>query len=98
MDISSINYRMFDLVRILNPNNISYIHSDQPGRIPANGVWQVSAVLGSDLLLVKDNVTVRIPANDVLKLYEYDITNFTHSLGKLSVYGEERKENSSNES
>lgn len=95
MDISSINFKQFDLVRVVNPNNISYIFTDLDGRVPANGYWQVSAILGDDILIVKDNTTVRIPANDVLKVYDYDVTNFTKHFGKLTSYGQAKRQEGS---
>lgn len=93
MNIENIIYKRFDLVQIVCADNISYINSPIIGRTPANGIWQVSAVLGSNLLIIKDNITVRIPAHDVLKVYDYSIKNFTANFGRLVRHGEdERKE------
>ena len=70
-----------------------YLHAPPGEEVLPDGLWQVSAMISNDLLLVKNNITIRIPATDVLKVFDYDIDTITAHFGRLSEYGQEiRKE------
>lgn len=87
-------YSQFDLVRLLTTKNVKYLSAPSGCNVSPKGVWQVSAAIGTDLLLVKDNAIIRIPVGDVLKVCNYDLGKITANLGRLSEHVErERKEN-----
>ena len=98
MDTERINYNRFDQVKIITTRNVAYLHAPPGEEVSPDGLWQVSAAINNDLLLVKNNITIRIPATDVLKVFDYDINTITAHFGRLSEYGQEiRKEDSTNE-
>jgi len=93
MDTERINYNRFDQVKIITTRNVVYLHAPPGEEVLPDGLWQVSAMISNDLLLVKNNITIRIPATDVLKVFDYDIDTITAHFGRLSEYGQEiRKE------
>jgi hypothetical protein len=83
----------FDQVRLLTTRNVKYLSVPGPIKAEPDGIWSVAAAVADDLLLVKNNVTIRIPATDVLKIAEYSLGEITEQLGRLSR-GESRKETS----
>lgn len=91
-------FSRFDQVTIITTSNVKYLSApagtDGVGTaggtmISPKGLWQVSAAINNDLLLVKNNIVIRIPASDVLKFVEYDLNAITSNFGKLRNVEEE---------
>jgi hypothetical protein len=75
----------FDQVRIVTTKNVRYLSAPPDVHIDPKGVWTVAAAIGSsELLLTKSNVTIRIPAADVLKVAEFGLDSIFNRLGRLS--------------
>ena len=84
----------FDQVRIVTTMNVRYLSAPPDTHIDPKGIWIVAAAVGnSELLLTKNNVTIRIPAADVLKIAEFGLNRIFNRLGRLS-YGESNKQDS----
>lgn len=67
----------FDLVMLKTTKHVNYLSASPGTKITPDGVWSVVAVIEQDLLIVKDQIVVRIPATDVIKIrdYEKEISN-----------------------
>lgn len=87
-----IIFKRFDQVRLRTTKNVSYLSSTE--KVTPEGVWQVAAAIGTELLLVRNTTVLKIPATDVLKVVEYDISQIIQHFGRLSSYGKDRKEDS----
>lgn len=75
----------FDQVKLLTTKNVHYLSAPGPAEVKPGGIWSVAAVVDQDqLLVVKNNVTIRIPATDVLKVADYNLDKITRQLGRLS--------------
>jgi len=79
-----IKIARFDQVRLLSTKNINYLSAPPETKTDPSGTWSVSAVVGGELLLVKNNVVIKAPIANVLKIADYDITRLTSVLGRLS--------------
>lgn len=90
--MDKIVIRQFDQVQLLTTKRVHYISAPPGTQISPDGVWTVAAVIEMDLLLTKNNITIRIPAEDVFKIVTLDVSAITSHFGKLALYGEERKE------
>ena len=88
MDTNSTKFSRFDQVQIVTTKNVSYLSAPPGSVVSPKGVWQVSAAIGNDLLLIKGNAIVKIPASDVLKVVDYNINAITRQFGRLREYGE----------
>jgi hypothetical protein len=88
MSDQGIRYNRFDQVKLLTSRNVMYLSAPPGTNITTDGVWQVAGVVGDNLLLVKTNITIKIPASDVFKTIEYDIRKITNHFGRLGHYGE----------
>ena len=76
---------IFDQVKLLSTKKVSYLSAPPGVETSPHGVWIVSALLpGANLLLTKDNVVIKIPVTDVLKVADYDLAGMTAIFGKLS--------------
>lgn len=77
----------FDQVRIITTKNVTYLSAPPEFDISPKGVWSVSAIVNDDeLLCVRNSIIIKIPAVDVLKIVEYDISSVTKDFGSL-FYG-----------
>lgn len=85
-------YKQFDQVRLLTTKNVRYMSAPAGTKVSPQGVWSVAASVGGELLLVKQNVTIRIPTADVLKVVDYDIQEIVRPLGRLTDGKGQRKE------
>lgn len=84
---NSIEKRLgrFDQVRILTTRNVNYVSAPPGTIISPKGIWSIAAVLNDrDLLCVRNNVTVRIPVSDVLKVADFDVASITKNFGRLA--------------
>lgn len=90
--MDKIVIRQFDQVQLLTTKRVHYVSAPPGTKVSPDGVWTVAAVIQSDLLLTKNNITIRIPAEDVFKIVALDVGAITSHFGKLALYGEERKE------
>ena len=79
-----IKIARFDQVQLLSTKNINYLSAPPEIKADPSGTWSVSAVVGGELLLVKNNVVIKAPIANVLKIADYDITRLTSVLGRLS--------------
>jgi hypothetical protein len=79
-----IKISRFDQVRLLSTKNIKYLSAPPGTKIDPHGTWSVAAVVGDELLLVKNNVVVKVPVPDVLRIASYDISHLLSRLGRLS--------------
>lgn len=87
----------FDQVRLLSTKNVSYLSNNSGMPASPKGTWSVAAIVDDNqLLLVKRNVVIRVPASDVLKIAEYNISELLSKLGKLS-HGQRKNEERRNE-
>jgi len=91
MDTQSTKFSRFDQVKIVTVRNVHYLSAPPGSVVSPKGVWQVSAAIGDELLLVKGNATIKIPVTDVLKVVDYNVNAVTAKFGRLSEYGQERK-------
>lgn len=90
MRYEEIKFQRFDQVRLRTTVNVKYMSAPPDTVVSPMGMWSVAAIIpigggdeGHDLLLVKHNVTIRIPSKDVLKVSEYDVKAITAPLGRL---------------
>jgi hypothetical protein len=75
----------FDQIRILTTKNITYVSAPPGTEITPDGIWSVAAIIGqNDLLCAKNNILVKVPISDVLKIGQYDLQKIFDKLGKLS--------------
>lgn len=81
----------FDQVRLLTTRNVHYLSAPGISEAKPGGIWSVAAIVDDQLLVVKNNVTIRIPATDVLKIADYGIEKITSQLGRLSRGKNENK-------
>ena len=92
MNNQNIRFNVFDQVQIITTKNVRYLSAPPGSIISPKGIWQVSAAVGGELLLVKGNVIIKIPTSDVLKIVDYDVNAIVKEFGSLSDYGKTRKE------
>jgi len=79
-----IRISRFDQVRLLSTKNINYLSAPPDAQLDPSGIWSVCAAVGDELLLVKNNVIIKAPIANVLRIADYDITRLTSILGRLS--------------
>lgn len=92
MDDKVQSFKRFDQVRILTTKNVKYLSAPPGTPASPDGLWSVVCAVGdNDLLLVKNNVIVRIPIGDVLKVIAYDLDAMLSRLGRLSHHVEKRR-------
>lgn len=83
-----VRYKQFDNVQILTTTNVKYLSAPPGVTVSPKGVWTVVAIVGSDeLMLSKDNAIIRIPAADVLKIADHNLSDINSVLGRLSQNG-----------
>lgn len=93
-DHELVKYRQLDLVRLLTTKNVIYVSAPPGSVISSDGEWMVAgAVNQTDLLLSKGSTIIRIPAVDVLKVFNYDLDRLQIQLGKLSHAKDPTKRN-----
>lgn len=76
--------REFDQVSIITGSNIRWLSTER-GNI--DGVWIVSAVVGDELLLCRDELLVSIPASGVRVVAAYSIDAMFDYIKRKSGYG-----------
>jgi len=87
----------FDQVRILTTKRVSYLSAPLGVETTPNGLWSVTSIINNnELLLAQMSCIIRIPAEDVLLVVNYDLNEITKNLGRLSRG--ERKEGKEEES
>jgi len=86
-------FKQFDQVRIITTRNVRYLSAPPGVEVDPHGIWSVSAIVGNELLLVKNNVVIRIPDSDVLKIFGFQFDVILGLLGRLTTYGEEDRKN-----
>lgn len=86
-----VRYKQFDQVHLRTVRNVKYLSAPPGTKATPKGVWSVATVVENDLILVKHNVTIRIPASDVLKIADYNVNEITHLLGRLLDHGERQR-------
>jgi hypothetical protein len=91
-----IKISRFDQVRLLSTKNINYLSAPPKTQVNPSGIWSVCAVVGNDLLLVKNNTIIKAPPGNVLKIADYDITRLTSILGRLSRVQETSQKDTTN--
>ena len=80
---SQITFKRFDQVRIITTKNVHYLSAPPGTEISPKGIWQVSGAVADELLLIKNNIVIRIPPSDVLKVIEYDLSILTEKFGRF---------------
>lgn len=96
MNTEGTKFKMFDQVMLVTTRNVHYLSAPPGSNVSPKGIWQVSGAVDTDLLLVKGNATIKIPATDVLKVVDYDVNAITAKFGRLSENVEARKEEVAN--
>jgi len=96
---NSTKIGIFDQVRLVTTRRVSYLSAPPSGENASNptpsGIWSVTAAIGNDeLLVVQNNVVIKIPAADVLKIADYSIEKIIKNLGNLSNGKSTKKESS----
>ncbi len=71
----------FDLVMLRTTKNVNYLSAPPGTKATPNGVWSVAAIIQQDLMVVKDQTIIRIPATDVIKVQDYE-SEVSNLLGK----------------
>ena len=92
MSTEGTKFKIFDQVRIITTRRVNYLSAPPGSNVSPKGIWQVSCAIQSDLLLIKGNAIIRIPASDVLKIADYDVNVVTSKFGRLSEHVQVRKE------
>ena len=90
-----IKISRFDQVRLLSTKNINYLSAPPGAQTDPSGIWSVCAVVGNELLLVKNNVIIKAPLANVLKIADYDLSRLFSTLGRLSR-GEDNSQEDTN--
>ena len=89
--MESTTFGRFDQVRLLSTKNVSYLSVPSGETASPKGIWSVVATVeDGKLLLAKNNAVIKIPASDVLKIAEYDLSELISRLGKLS-HGKDKR-------
>jgi hypothetical protein len=83
MDNILVTFNRFDQVKLLTTKNVKYLSAPPGTNLDPRGVWQVSAAVDGELLLVKNNIVIKIPTSDVLKVVEYDLSKMTQQFGNM---------------
>ena len=65
-------------------------------KVDPSGIWSVCAAVGDELLLIKNNVVIKAPIANVLRIADYDITRMTSILGRLSSVQETGQKDNTN--
>lgn len=83
-DFIEVRFNQLDQVRLKTMRNVSYL-SAKPGiELSPRGIWSVSGIVnGSDLILVKNGIVIRIPSKDVLKIVENSLDEILKPLGRM---------------
>lgn len=76
-------YRTNDQVQILTTKNVSYLSHPPDKQATPDGIWTVTAVVGSDLLLVKQQAVIRIPHNDVKLIRAFRLEQIDQQLKEI---------------
>jgi hypothetical protein len=91
-----VRFQQLDQVRILTTKNVKYLSAPTTDPVSPHGIWSVATIIpvadSYDLLLVRQNATIRIPVGDVLKIVSYDLNTVISPLGNLSNGQGKRKE------
>lgn len=88
-----ITFKRFDQVKIITTKNVNYLSAPPGTKADPKGIWIVSGVVDEQLLLVKNNIVIKIPPTDVLKVIDYDLNKLIGNFGRLIERNvEERKE------
>ena len=82
-----VKFKQFDQVQLITTKNVKYLSAPSGTTISPKGVWSVVGVVDDELMLAKNNVIIRIPVLDVLKISEYDLSEITQFLGRLLDHG-----------
>lgn len=82
----------FDQVLILTTKNVSYVSYEEERPEPI-GLWTVTGIVGTDLLISRGDVLIRIPSKDVVKKVDYESTlsDLYKKLGNLTQDGQRQK-------
>lgn len=89
MNTNGTKFSRFDQVRIVTTKNVHYVSAPPGSVVSPKGIWQVAGAIDLELLLVKGNAIIKIPAVDVLKVVDYNVDVVTAKFGRLSEYGQE---------
>jgi len=95
--MQGIKFSRFDQVQLKTTRNVTYLSAPPQTNVSPKGIWQVAGVVSDDLLLVKNNAIIRIPATDVLKVIDYNINTIVEKFGRLREYGQESRQSGKKE-
>jgi hypothetical protein len=79
-------FEQFDAVNLITTKNVKWLN-DHPGRMPdPDGVWSIVCTYPSsgELMLQKESALIRIPASDVRKIANYDVSKVFNKLDSIS--------------
>jgi len=83
-NLSEVRFKQLDQVTLITTRNVSYLSAKPGTELSPHGIWSVAgSVAGSDLILVKNGIVIRIPASDVLKSKENDLDEILKSLERM---------------
>lgn len=75
-----MDFKQFDIVRLRTTRNVPYLCAKPGVTADPNGNWSVAMVYEEELLLTKDEITIRIPKADVQKIASYNLGTALNNL------------------
>jgi len=64
--------KQFDIVKILSVKGIRFLSGPQGKATDPNGLWSVVGIIGTDVVIAKDETIVRAPLSAVSKVASYE--------------------------
>jgi len=81
--------QQLDQVELLTVKRVKYL-SARPGYAPSpHGRWSVVGLIEGEALVAKDGALIRIPLNDIRKVYSHDRQQLLDCLWEI-CYGKKR--------
>lgn len=67
-----IEYRQFDIVRLLHTDNIKYLSGPRGRAASPKGEWSIVGFVDQEAILAKDSTIIRVPTADIVRIAEYN--------------------------
>lgn len=93
-----IKLSRFDRVKLLTIKNLCYISCEgDPSQISTGGIWIVLGLVQDSILLGKGSTLIRLPTQDVLKVFDYEDTmkSLYDTLGRVYESGQGQEDDRS---
>jgi hypothetical protein len=66
-----IEYRQFDIVRLLNIENVKYLSGPRGRAASPKGEWSIVGFIDGEAILARQQTIIRIPTADIIRIAEY---------------------------